>query len=431
MCDTFVVLKEKSKTGYPIFGKNSDRDPNECQIFTFISNTIENKEKVKTTYIEIPQYEKLYSILLSKPSWLWGGEMGVNEVGVAIGNEAVFTKIKYNKIGLTGMDLIKIALETTNNAYEACKKIVELIISYGQGGNCGYEKMIYYHNSFLITDKNSAYVLETVDRYYTLKKVEKFYNISNKLSIEEDYDEISPEIKGKINFSKYFSNTLYTKFSGAIEREKRGKILLESLEKHNLNSFIKILSDRGTGKFASMKNICMIGGGGLISSQTTSSMIVEYGEKNIVWFTMSPNPEISLFKPAFFTDENNVLSIENEVKLKKIWKLNNLLFRTFILNFNENIEIITNLRNIYQDKIYNLFKREDVKNLKNEELNKITEKSFEIEETYREEALKSIKNKPKHKKFYFTYYWQKENNKLYKNEIDNDLKNLYKNYLLF
>lgn len=187
-------------------------------------------------------------------------------------------------------------------------KIVELIIKYEQGVNCGYVKMIYYRNSFFITDKNSAYVLETVDRYYTLKRVEKFYNISNKLSIEEDYDEISPEIKDKINFSKYFSNKLYTKFSEATVREKRGKELLDSLEKHDLDSFIKILSDRGTGKFASMRNICMIGGGGLISSQTTSSMIVEYKEKNIVWFTLSPNPEISLFKPAFFTDENNILT---------------------------------------------------------------------------------------------------------------------------
>lgn len=68
MCDTFVVLKEKSKTGFPIFGKNSDRDLNECQIFTFINNQIWNKEKVKTSYIEIPKYEKLYSIFLSKPT---------------------------------------------------------------------------------------------------------------------------------------------------------------------------------------------------------------------------------------------------------------------------------------------------------------------------------------------------------------------------
>jgi secernin len=148
MCDTFVCLGKKVESGFPIFGKNSDRDPNEPQIFVFIPKNIEYKEKIKTTYIEIEPYEKRYSIFLSKPVWLWGGEMGINEIGVSIGNEAVFTKIKYKKIGLTGMDIIRISLETSKSAFEAVQKIIELIEKYGQGGNCGYEKKIFIITHF-------------------------------------------------------------------------------------------------------------------------------------------------------------------------------------------------------------------------------------------------------------------------------------------
>lgn len=57
MCDTFVVLGKKTLSGFPIFGKNSDRDPNEVQIFTLMDNRGVLKEKIKTTYIQVEPYE--------------------------------------------------------------------------------------------------------------------------------------------------------------------------------------------------------------------------------------------------------------------------------------------------------------------------------------------------------------------------------------
>ncbi len=425
MCDTFVVLGERSLSGFPIFGKNSDRDPNEPQIFSYIDNRNLYKDKLKTTYIEIEPYEVKGRIFLSKPIWLWGGEMGINEFGVSIGNEAVFTKIKYKDTGLTGMDMIRIALETSSSSFEAVKKIIELNEKYGQGGNCGYEKKIKYHNSFLISDSNEAYVLELVDKYFAYKKIKDFYNISNKLSIKNDFDGLQEDLNKEINFEKYFSNALYTYFSGSINREKRGRELLEKSEKHSLETFIKILSDRGIKKFASMRNISMNAGGGLISSQTTSSMIVEYGKINVIWFTMSPSPEISLFKPTFFTDENNPLNIKNEEKLIKIWKLNNLFFRKFIQNYEENYEKIKNLRDEYQKKIFELINKSELEKFSNKELNEITLKSLDIENKYREDGLKIMEKTPKKNYFYFTSYWKKENKKLLSEEKDKQIKKLY------
>ncbi|HMN61183.1 MAG TPA: carcinine hydrolase/isopenicillin-N N-acyltransferase family protein, partial [Anaerolinea sp.] len=123
-----------------IFGKNSDREPNEAQEVVMLpAKDYPAGSEVRCTYRSIPQARHTHAVLLLKPFWMWGAEMGANEFGVVIGNEAVFTRVKMEKgDGLIGMDYLRLALERAHNADEALDVMTELLAEYGQGGNCGF-----------------------------------------------------------------------------------------------------------------------------------------------------------------------------------------------------------------------------------------------------------------------------------------------------
>ena len=71
MCDTIVALGNSTQGGSVLFAKNSDRDPNEAhEIVTIPAAKHSAGEKVKCTYVEIPQVSETYRVLLSKPFWI-------------------------------------------------------------------------------------------------------------------------------------------------------------------------------------------------------------------------------------------------------------------------------------------------------------------------------------------------------------------------
>ena len=142
MCDTLVALGNSTKDGNAIFGKNSDRPPNEAQVVEYHPPRDYDEELVKCTHISIPQVKHTYAVFLSRPFWMWGAEMGANEHGVVIGNEAVFSKEEVPDMGLLGMDLLRLGLERGSNAREALDVITQLLGTHGHGGTCEYGGML-------------------------------------------------------------------------------------------------------------------------------------------------------------------------------------------------------------------------------------------------------------------------------------------------
>jgi dipeptidase len=195
VCDTSVVVGSASVDGSVIFAKNSDRPANECQPLRYYPRrSYPAQARVRCTHREIPQAGETLAVLGCQPWWMWGFEIGVNEAGVTIGNEAVYGREGYADDGLLGMDLLRLGLERGRTAYEALRVVVDLLEEFGQGGSADVAIPRSYHNSYIIADPIEAWVLETAGRYWAAEKVKGRRAISNCFTIGTEWDEASSDL---------------------------------------------------------------------------------------------------------------------------------------------------------------------------------------------------------------------------------------------
>lgn len=348
-CDTFVALPPSTRDGCIIFGKNSDRPRDEVQEIEYHpsrDHDLSHTPTVACTYISIPQVEHTHAVVLSKPVWMWGAEMGANELGVCVGNEAVWTRLHESQLPeerlaterLLGMDLVRLALERAATAREACDVISELLESHGQGGACsgpGCEPF-FYHNSFLVADSHGdAWVLETAGRFWVAERVSSCRNISNCLSIDTGYQRHQARMmveararglwngQGKLDFAAVFGpkpaneliNTVVDTVPGAIpgsgtgtaaslagaKRLLAGRSLLETaysqVNKFSADDMMKILRHHPS-------NICRAADSAFptASSQVSILFPANSAHKCCHLFTGTVDTSVSVFKPFLFVD---------------------------------------------------------------------------------------------------------------------------------
>lgn len=209
-CDTMVALPDATTTGTTILGKNSDRPIYDCQPLVLHPRRQHPAgASIELEYRTIPQVRRTYATVGSSPYWCWGYEEGVNEFGVAIGNEAIFTKTfadavaaskagKPPELGLLGMDLLRLGLERGRTAREALDVITGLVARYGQWGS-GVPGVDHetggYDNSYIIADAKEAWILETVGTRWVARRVTRgVAAISNQPSIRTRWDLASDDL---------------------------------------------------------------------------------------------------------------------------------------------------------------------------------------------------------------------------------------------
>ncbi len=189
MCDCLVALAPAT-CSHTLFAKNSDRPPAESQVIEWCEPRLD-AHALQVTHIAIEPHPALtYRCILSRPTWCWGAEHGVNEHGVAIGNEAIYTTLdpRTAPLALIGMDLVRLGLERAASAAEAIDVLTGLLARYGQGGS-GHDPAIVggsrpYWSSFLVADPCDAWVLETSGTQWQAERVTDVRAISNRTTIK-------------------------------------------------------------------------------------------------------------------------------------------------------------------------------------------------------------------------------------------------------
>jgi dipeptidase len=295
MCDTLVSLTEDG----PLFAKNSDRDTNEAQVLRWHpAADHEAGTRVDCTWTEIDQVPHTHAVLLSRPWWMWGAEIGANEHGVVIGNEAVFTRRsgeaspRNRDGGLLGMDLLRLALERATSAEDAVVTIVDLLEAHGQGGSCSHEHPRFsYDNSFLIVDHERAVVLETAGRQWATEHVTgRGRSISNGLTIPDFARAHADPVRGRVASCA----VRRARTQEAAERSVRPADLMAALRDHGPASGPQWSPFNGA-----LSAACAHAGGLVTSTQSTASWVADLrAGARAHWVTGTSAPCTSIFKPV-------------------------------------------------------------------------------------------------------------------------------------
>lgn len=277
-----------------LFAKNSDRDPNEAQVLRWWPAADHpTGARLQCTWAEIDQAPRTHAVLLSQPWWMWGAEIGANEHGVVIGNEAVFTRRTGDRGdgALLGMDLLRLALERTTDATAAVATIVDLLEEHGQGGSCSHEHPRFtYDNSFIVADPHRAIVLETAGRRWATEEVRgPGRSISNGLTIPA--------------FARMHADPVRGRVAACAVRRARTEAAASAASAPA--DLFRALRDHGPGSGPDWSVVngalsapCAHAGGLVTSTQSTASWVADLRAGAVHWVTATSAPCTSLFKPV-------------------------------------------------------------------------------------------------------------------------------------
>ncbi len=347
MCDTLAALPQATKEKNVIFAKSADCEVNEANALVRIPGKKHVPgEAVRISHLVIPQAEKTYEVILTKAFWTYGCEIGINEFGLAMGEEAVFTTEMDDEksTGIIGPDLMRLGLERARNCREAIQVMTELLEKYGQGGSAELKGNSHFDSSFLMADTSEAYILETAGRKWATKRIDSVGSISNLLGIRKDWDECSlaNTVMDELDWAARFGLPEVPSTLGSPDRQAttfncldaaRGQITPKTifdLMRHHNPGYHPAKAD-------AHRNICIHAGPQENRWwQADGVMVTDVGPDGmVIWVTGTSGNCVSIFKPVFLgVDIPDIGPVPSEhFDPRSLWWKHELLHRRAMADF--------------------------------------------------------------------------------------------------
>jgi hypothetical protein len=301
--DMVVALARATADARTLFGHNCNRPVGEGQALVRVEGrAYALGESVWTGRLRLPQARQTFRVLAGHRAGLWGYPYGVNENGVVAGVTTIRTRLAGECDGLSGPDLVRLALERATSARQAVDLITDLVVRHGQQAADGPGD-----NSFLVADGCEAFAVETCGRFWAEQVIGSVRAVTDVCHLRQDWDRISRGLADcAIEHGWWASDGSKLDFAGAVapsggdvsglRRWGRATMLLEQHSGHIDLAFLRrLLGDPEDGPAA-----------GPQEQGTAARWIVAIGLPGslpVAWCAFGTLPGVAVWFPLFLPGE--------------------------------------------------------------------------------------------------------------------------------
>jgi dipeptidase len=295
-----VALGRATADGRTLFGHNHNASARDGYALVRVEGrAFAPGETVCAGRVTLPQARQTCTVLAGRRVGQWGYAHGINEHGVAAGVTAVRTRLAGERTGLSGPDIVRLALERAGGARQAADLITDLVARHGQQA----EEPGPHDCSFLVADGREAFAVETCGRFWAEQVIGRVRAVTDICHLHQDWDRIARGLADwAIDNGWWPANGTKLDFAGVVSPEagdsaaslrRWGRATLH-LEQHSgqidLPFMRHLLADHGDRPGSTDFALCRHAAGP-DGPWTSSSLVASTGPAGslpVAWFAFGP-----------------------------------------------------------------------------------------------------------------------------------------------